>query len=645
MLGQTFYGLWEDQNTQIYSLVSVDAATTALTSVGPIPGLVGYVAPGTSTINTSTNEYIFRGFDGNATRLYSMDLSTGSVNSSPVLNGIVVGLEYSCITDTIYALHEDSAGLYHFAYLNGSTVVTVNSIPGLSAYVGGTFTLDALTGRYHFVGLDGPDFKLYTIDIHTGNVLASPNFPDNVHAMRYSCATDSIYGRWEDQNTGTYYLVSVDPLTGSYSPIGPMSGTVSGNIADAMALDAASGHYTFLGFTGAPVHLITVKVNTASVTYSQGVSYTNLTGLEAVNCCPAQPLNPPVANFSTSYTDTLCVGDSIILTDLSTNSTTRTWSVPGGTPSGSLSDSVLTVLYDSAGVWHVGVTAVGPDGSDDTTATALIVVSTCDTTPPPDPPTVSVQPTSITACAGDSLVFTATVTNTTSLSWAFTGGQVVGPVSSNPITVYFPNAGTYGYTVTANGLGGTAVVSATNTVSIDPCFPEPPVIVVQHNYADSICMGDTITYNDLSLNRNTLTWTFAGGDPLSSTDSVVSVVYNAPGTFDVDLVIGGPDGTADTTFSVLVVDCSVGLDEFGQGQQQEWRVWPNPSSGDVWLQAHTARAGARYELYSTMGSMLSAGTLPAAGAVRLPLAGFRAGLYLLRVYDHTSSTLIRVLHR
>lgn len=633
LLAQTFYGLREDPGTSIYHLTSVDAATTTITSIGTIAGLTGYVAPGTATINTSTNEYIFRGFDGGGTRLYAIDIITGAMNSNPPLSGIIVGLEYDCITDTIYALHEDSVGTYHLVAFDPGTpnIISLGTIPGVSGYVGGTFTLDAHSGRYHFVGLDGPNFKLYSIDIHTGAVLASPNFPDNVHAMRYSCVSDSIYGRWEDQQSGTYYLVAIDAMSGNYTTIGAMAGIVSGNIADAAALDASTGNYAFLGYTGAPIHLITADVGNASVVYSQAVTYTNFTGMEAVNCCPAVPLVPPVASFSTSYTDTICVGDTVQFATTSTNATSIQWSFPGGSLLGAQSDSAVSVLYNTAGVWDVTLSATGPDGMDDTTATALIVVSTCDSTPLPDPPTVSVSFAPATICAGDSVEFTATTTDATSVQWTFQGGTPLGSTSANVVWVQYATAGSYGYSVTVTGLGGSTTDNGTNVITVESCVTDPPTISISHSAGDTICLGDTVSYLDASQNRTLITWNFAGGSPLSSTDTAVSVVYSTPGTFTVDLVVTGPGGNADSTFSVLVADCSTGISD--APITANWRVWPNPTSGDVWLQARTAGKHVRYELCSVTGAVLGAGVVPASGSVLVAMDGLPTGVYFLRVAD------------
>jgi PKD repeat protein len=54
--------------------------------------------------------------------------------------------------------------------------------------------------------------------------------------------------------------------------------------------------------------------------------------------------------------------------------------------------------------------------------------------------------------------------------------------------------------------------------------------------------GDTVHYTDLSIGRpQKWSWTFEGGTPATSTDQNPSVVYDAPGNYDVTLVVSNGD--------------------------------------------------------------------------------------------------------
>jgi len=69
-----------------------------------------------------------------------------------------------------------------------------------------------------------------------------------------------------------------------------------------------------------------------------------------------------------------------------------------------------------------------------------------------------------------------------------------------------------------------------------------------------ICVGETVTFTDISYNGvNQRQWTFEGGDILNSTDSIVQVVYNSPGKYDVSLSSGNGITTLNTSESDFVI--------------------------------------------------------------------------------------------
>lgn len=98
-------------------------------------------------------------------------------------------------------------------------------------------------------------------------------------------------------------------------------------------------------------------------TYGRGLWETDL------NTTP----QPPVADFLASSTS-ICTGNSIGFTDISTNQPTSwSWSFPGGTPSTSTTQNP-TVTYSTPGTYDVTLTATNGQGSDVETKTMYIVV-------------------------------------------------------------------------------------------------------------------------------------------------------------------------------------------------------------------------------------------------------------------------------
>ncbi|PHR46588.1 MAG: hypothetical protein COA32_10620 [Fluviicola sp.] len=69
-----------------------------------------------------------------------------------------------------------------------------------------------------------------------------------------------------------------------------------------------------------------------------------------------------------------------------------------------------------------------------------------------------------------------------------------------------------------------------------------------------VCAGETVTFTDISYNGvNQREWTFQGGDITNSTDSIVQVVYNTPGKYNVSLSSGDGVTTLNTSESEYII--------------------------------------------------------------------------------------------
>jgi PKD repeat protein len=69
-----------------------------------------------------------------------------------------------------------------------------------------------------------------------------------------------------------------------------------------------------------------------------------------------------------------------------------------------------------------------------------------------------------------------------------------------------------------------------------------------------ICAGSTVSFNDASWNGDitSRTWTFQGGSPATDTSSIVTVQYNVPGVYDVQLSVTNAQGSDALTRTALV---------------------------------------------------------------------------------------------
>jgi len=156
----------------------------------------------------------------------------------------------------------------------------------------------------------------------------------------------------------------------------------------------------------------------------------------------------PVANFILSK-DTICVGETLTLTDASTNGPTSwAWTMTGGTPPGSGSQNPQ-VSYTTTGTKTITLIATNTTGSS-TPVNKQVVVSV--------KPEVAVN--SATICAGKSATLTAS--GATSYSWNTGAATNAITVSPTALTVY---------TVTGKKDGCASTVNATVTVNPLPSVP------------------------------------------------------------------------------------------------------------------------------------------------------------------------------
>ncbi|GAA0878114.1 hypothetical protein GCM10009119_10820 [Algoriphagus jejuensis] len=86
--------------------------------------------------------------------------------------------------------------------------------------------------------------------------------------------------------------------------------------------------------------------------------------------------------------------------------------------------------------------------------------------------------------------------------------------------------------------------------------PEPVKVVANFTPENAkIKQGQSVEFEDISEgNPNKRNWTFAGGDPASSTESNPVVTYNAPGNYEVKLTVtGNGQGNSDTKTGIVEV--------------------------------------------------------------------------------------------
>ena len=343
----------------------------------------------------------------------------------------------------------------------------------------------------------------------------------------------------------------------------------------------------------------------------------------------------PNANFTTS-SSTICVGDSITFTDASTTSgaTTYSWTFTTGTPGTANTAGPHTVVFNTAGTHNISLTVTDVNGTDNitlpitvnplptvtanatatsicsgdpvtltgggatsytwdngvtdgvafnpTTTTTYTVTGTdgnnCSNTAQVtvtvnncSQPTASFTTSANTICVGGSITFTdaSTGSGITTWSWTFPTGIPGTANTQGPHNVVFNTAGTHNINLQVTDANGTH--DTTIAIVVNNCAQPQASFIAS---ADTICIGNSITFTDNSTGSgiNTWNWTFNGGNPLiANTPGPHTVTFNNAGSFNITLQINYPGGSSDTTITIVVDSCNPPIAAIGM----------NPSNGKI----------------------------------------------------------------
>lgn len=132
-----------------------------------------------------------------------------------------------------------------------------------------------------------------------------------------------------------------------------------------------------------------------------------------------------------------------------------------------------------------------------------------------------------------------------------------------------------------------------------------PAVLCKADFGNStnnniVCSGDSVKFTDMSWNGTPTgwNWTFPGGTPSSSIDSMPIIYYNTPGIYNVSLTVSNTSGSVSATkTSYITVNNSTALYNaavYSEGFEgaaipnTDWVV-RNPDSGsNAWVQTSAA---------------------------------------------------------
>ncbi len=276
---------------------------------------------------------------------------------------------------------------------------------------------------------------------------------------------------------------------------------------------------------GSPINVSPGATTTYSVVGTDANGCTNTsTVLITVVPCPV-----PVVDFFASDT-TLCVGDCINFTDLSTNTPNSwSWTFSGAATATSTAQNPTNICYNAPGTFAVTLISTNGNGSGSLTQTGYITVN---------PPPAAFAGADAQICTGQQ----TTINGSGGVTYLWMPGNL--PTASIIVTPLVTT--TYTLTVT-DGFGCTAQDQI--VVTVQPCTV--PVAAFSASQV-SFCAGTCIDFTDVTTGTPTgWSWSFFGATPATSTvQNPTAICYNTPGTYTVTLIVNNAYGTDTTTTTV-----------------------------------------------------------------------------------------------
>jgi PKD repeat protein/subtilisin family serine protease len=189
--------------------------------------------------------------------------------------------------------------------------------------------------------------------------------------------------------------------------------------------------------------------------------------------------------------------------------------------------------------------------------------------------------TTAAICPGSTVQFTdASLLNPTSWSWSFPGGTPATSTEQNPVVTY-NTAGTYAVTLTVTNASGSSTRTTNGAVTVSSALPAADFTSRQA----PICPGGKIGFTNTSTQcASTISWSFPGGTPATSTDQNPVVTYAAAGTYTATLTATNANGSNTKSITVVVQGTATAVpyaETFAAGIPDTWGII-NPDNYITW---------------------------------------------------------------
>jgi gliding motility-associated-like protein len=298
-----------------------------------------------------------------------------------------------------------------------------------------------------------------------------------------------------------------------------------------VTIQGGTAAYSYLWSNGSTA--VTLSVS-PSVTTSYSVIITDANGCTAASGTIALPVYQPLNLQLTVSDDTLCLGESAVISTLVSGGNggpyTYTWISGGQTGSGSTITPGATTTYQ--------VTVSDGCSPDPAPAQQIVVVN-----PLPQP---DFTPPDAKGCVPVSVQFNAITFSGYSYSWNF-GDNSTG-TGSSPVHVYYED-GTYDVTLSVTDANGCS--NSITKVGLVKAYPLP-VAFFTGDPQELTLLDPDVYFSNGSTGAASALWDFGDGSP-SSTEWSPYHAYTDTGLYTIQLIATSSQGCVDTFYNKVKV--------------------------------------------------------------------------------------------
>ncbi|MFD1468825.1 PKD domain-containing protein [Hymenobacter caeli] len=192
--------------------------------------------------------------------------------------------------------------------------------------------------------------------------------------------------------------------------------------------------------------------------------------------------------------------------------------------------------------------------------------------------------TATAVCPGSTVQFTdASLLTPTAWSWSFPGGTPATSTAQNPVVTYNV-AGTYGATLTATNASGSSSTTTAALVTVSAALPVASFTARQA----LICPGGKASFTNTSTQCvSSVSWSFPGGTPATSTAQNPVVTYATAGNYTATLTATNANGSTTKSIPVQVQGTALAVpyaESLAAGVPATWGVI-NPDNSYTWASA------------------------------------------------------------